>query len=108
MVPPRSVRQRAHRSGLFDGCIWPKTGYASIAFNAMACYDFLPLALRGHSSRDNKVAPAPSSADASARGCAGYRLRPVDHHRDRNGAGSKQTGSENYHGNHRHLQEVRQ
>lgn len=27
---------RAHLSGLIDGCIWPKDGLASIAFDAMA------------------------------------------------------------------------
>ena len=46
---------------------------------------FFPCRLRRHSSRDKKVPPlhqAPSS-------CAVDRLRPVDRHRGRNGAGSK-------------------
>ncbi len=40
-------------------------------------------------------------------GCAVYRLRPFDHHRGRNGAGSETEIKENYHGDHRHLQEDR-
>src|SRR3546814_8410801 len=30
-------------NGLFNGLIWPKAGYASIAYAAMAPIDFLPL-----------------------------------------------------------------
>ncbi len=74
---------------------------------------------RRHSSRSNKVAPAPSSAAlrsqssphrASATGtprrCGVARLRPPDRHRGRNGAGSEDR-TETEHGHHRHLQEDR-
>jgi hypothetical protein len=38
-----------------DGLIWPKDGFASIAYAATAAGNFLPLTARRHSSRGKKA-----------------------------------------------------
>jgi hypothetical protein len=39
----RSLRASTAPNGLFNGLIWPKAGFASIAYDATAASDFLPL-----------------------------------------------------------------
>ncbi|MEY9803372.1 uncharacterized protein (DUF736 family) [Bradyrhizobium elkanii] len=66
---------------------------------------FFPCRLRRHSSRKTRKFLLCCRAPA---GCAVDRLRPVDHHRGRKVRARKTEIKENYHGDHRHLQEVRQ
>lgn len=63
-----------------------KGGFASIAYDATTLRDFLPLPAGPSFLAHNKIASAPSSASLRPLGCAVNRLRPFDHHRDRNGA----------------------
>jgi len=95
---------RPLQHGLFNGLIWPKAGCASIAYAAMAPIDFLPLPaspsflakqqsrlaaiLRWRCGPDEPTPLRKRNGDPG--GCGVDRLRPVDRHRGRNGAGSKQ------------------
>jgi uncharacterized protein (DUF736 family) len=76
-------------NGLFNGLIWPKIGFASTAYAATAQCQL--------SSPDGKAAiPRETRKPALRRPprcfgsklCAVGRLRPLDRHRGRNGAGS--------------------
>jgi hypothetical protein len=40
---PLSDRASTAANGLFNGLIWPKAGFASIAYDATAASNFLPL-----------------------------------------------------------------
>ena len=96
-------------NGLFNGLIWPKTGCASIAYGAMTPAKFLPLPAAPPFLASQETRRSPSSADAAVASDAPSIASGLsDRHRGRNGAGSKPVIKENYHGDHRHLQEVRQ
>ena len=42
-ISPLSDRASTAPNGLFNGLIWPKAGFASIAYDATAASNFLPL-----------------------------------------------------------------
>src|SRR5260370_21516991 len=107
--PPRLLLggrlARDHR-GLIDGLIWPQDGWRLDRLAAMAA---ARLSSPGLAPRRKKEcagdigSPIPREARKSLRrhpplrsgpdGCAVDRLRPVDRHRDRDGRGLGQPGS---------------
>jgi len=83
-------------NGLSNGLIWPKTGCASIAYAAMAPINFLPLsAARSFLAKQESGSGAILRWRCGPSGCGVDRLRPVDRHRGRNGAGSELQIKEN-------------
>jgi hypothetical protein len=87
---------RPLQHGLFNGLIWPEAGFALIAYAAMAPIDFLPLpATPSFLAKQQSRLAAILRWRCGPGGCVVDRLRPVDRHRGRNGAGSKPQIKEN-------------
>ena len=80
-----SSRHQPAPNGLFNGLIWPKAGCASIAYGATAASQLSSPAGFAVIPRETRKLLLCCQAPA---GCAVDRLRPVDRHRGRNGAGS--------------------
>src|SRR5690606_15649481 len=87
--PPFHARLSTAPNGLFNGLIWPKTGFASTASAQQRRHNFLPLPVRAPSFLAEQESSSFAVQPPAARRCASDRLRPVDRHRGRNGAGSK-------------------
>src|SRR3546814_17997013 len=83
-----SLSGRPLQNGLFNGLIWPKVGCASIAYAATAASKLSSPAGCAVIPREPRKPLLCCQAPA---GCAVNRLRPVDRHRGRNGAGSEQS-----------------
>src|SRR3546814_14193974 len=60
-----SLSGRALPCGLFNGLIWPKVGFASIAYDATAPIDFLPLPAARSFLAKQQSRLSPSSAHAA-------------------------------------------
>jgi hypothetical protein len=79
-----SIRPPNAPNGLFNGLIWPKSGFASTTDAAMARPYFLPLPAKAIIPREarNSFLRHPPLRSGRKR-CVVGRLRPTDRHRGR-------------------------
>src|SRR3546814_12240507 len=99
-----SLSGRALPCGLFNGLIWPKVGFASIAYDATAPIDFLPLPAARSFLAKQQSRLSPSSAHAAvasdAPSIASGLLIAIEAEM---GAGSNERATATYPGHTRHL-----